>query len=168
MKLTELDHKAGDESAPITLVQYGDYMSGECKIAHDAIMRVLDTLPGAVRFAYRHFVHDRVNKDGFVAALAAEAAGAQGSFWEFHNDMMQLAGAVTSPDIVKIAEENGLDMTRFLRDISHKTYGAKIKDDLESGAVNGVMVVPTFFINGARIMGNCDADTLVRAVRACL
>lgn len=168
MKITDHDHSAGEERAPVTLIEYGDYMNPDCKEAHEAVMLILDSFPGKVRFIYRHFVHDRVNREGFVASLAAEAAAAQDKFWEVHCELMQAAGSLASPDVVRVAEEVGLDMTRLLRDISHQTFSAKIRDDLEQGAVNGVVSTPTFFLNGQRLVGTFSAENLLRAIQACV
>ncbi len=168
MNITQSDHIAGEEFAPITLIEYGDYMNPDCKEAHEAVMAILDSFPGKVRFVYRHFVHDRVNREGFVAAMAAESAAAQDRFWEVHNELMLGAGSLGSPDVVRIAEEVGLDMTRFLRDISHQTFNSKIKDDLEQGAVNGVVSTPAFFLNGQRLVGAFSAEKLIRAIQTCV
>jgi protein-disulfide isomerase len=168
MRITERDHVAGAEDAPLTLVEYGDYMSADCKPAHDAIMTILDTHPGLVRYVYRHYVHDRVNKQGFVAAMAAEATAVQGYFWEIHAQFVNANGALSSAEVVAIASDLGLEIPKFLRDISRKTFSSKIKEDLESGAVNGVVSVPTFFLNGVRMVGAFNPEKLIRAVGGCL
>lgn len=167
MIVRDQDHAIGPDSAPITIIEYGDYISLDCKEAHRTVMAILDSKPNSIRLVYRHFAHDRVNREGFVAAMAAEAAAEQGSFWELHSKFMQAKDAITSSDIVRIAEEIGLDMPRFLRDISHSSFNSKIRGDLESGAVNGVQVVPTFFLNGNRMPSTFSSENLIRALNSC-
>jgi Na+:H+ antiporter, NhaA family len=83
------DHISGPTAAQVTLVEYGDYECSYCRRAHPGILRVRDErLPGQMRYVFRHLPNRRVHEHAQIAAEAAEAASAQGKFWEMHNYLL--------------------------------------------------------------------------------
>ena len=98
------------------------------------------------------------------ATEAAEAAGAQGRFWEMHNALLTHQEALDNGSLVEYADALGLDVMQFLRDMAGHVYAARVREDQDSGMRSGVNGTPTFFINGVRYDGPCDAETLLAAV----
>src|SRR5882762_8285208 len=83
--LNKKDHVLGSPRAPIELVEYGDYQCGYCGLAHPVVKQIMETLDEKLRFAFRHFPLSNAHEYAVPAAIAAEAAGKQNSFWEMHD-----------------------------------------------------------------------------------
>jgi protein-disulfide isomerase len=99
-----------------------------------------------------------------MAAQAAEAAGAQGRFWPMHSALFENQDALDVDDLVLYARGLGLDVARFVEELQSGAHAPKVANDFRSGVRSGVNGTPTFFINGWRLDGSWDADTLVAAM----
>jgi Na+/H+ antiporter NhaA len=158
------DHIRGPEDAPITMVEYGDFECPYCGQAEPAVRELLAGY-GDVRYVWRHLPLSDVHPRAQLAAQAAEAAAAQGRFWEMHDLLFQHQDALQGRDLLRYAEELGLDIERFRADM-HKNAGAvHVAEDVDSADLSGVSGTPTFFINGRRHHGAYDLATLSAAVR---
>ena len=160
-----VDHVRGPESAPVTLVEYGDYECPYCGQAEVAIRELLDQFGDELRYVWRHLPLNDVHPNAQLAAEAAEAAGAQGAFWPMHDRLLVAQDELTAKDLAHHAEELGLDVERFWDDLRHRKYVDRIADDVASADTSGVAGTPSFFINGRRHQGAYDAETLATAVR---
>jgi protein-disulfide isomerase len=108
--------------------------------------------PGEVRVAFKHNplpMHDRA----MPAAMAAEAAGKQGKFWEMHDKLFQDPRALTDENIQKYAQEIGLDMTKFKKDLEDPALKKKVQQQQQQGTTLGARGTPAFFINGRFLSG---------------
>lgn len=159
------DHIRGDPKAPVTLVEYGEFECSHCGRAYHAIKQLLDEAPGEVRFVFRHFARDDVHALSERSAQAAEAAGAQGRFWDMHDFLFEHQHELQFEDLVRHAEELGLDAERFGRDLYGRTHVERVRAHLQSGLSSGVTETPTFFINGNRYTGSYETHDLLVAVR---
>ena len=101
-----------------------------------------------------------------MAAEAAEAAGAQGAFWEMNDRLLAHQDELTPPDLRRHAEELGLDVDRFWDELRRREYASRVADDVATADASGVAGTPSFFINGRRHQGAYDIETLTAAVRA--
>jgi len=77
----------GDEKAPITLVEYGDYQCPTCGHYHPIIQELLSRYSGKLKLEYHHFPLIQIHPNAMPAAIAAEAAADQGKFWEMHDQL---------------------------------------------------------------------------------
>jgi protein-disulfide isomerase len=159
----ERDHWRGRADAPVTLVEYGDFECPFCGRAERAIEQLMGTVDD-VRFVWRHLPLADVHPNAQRAAEAAEAAAAQGRFWELHDVLLDRQDALSVPDLLAYAEQLGLDVDRFAEDLRRHAGSARIADDVESADRSGVAGTPTFFVNGRRHWGAYDAESLARAV----
>ena len=148
------DHIAGPANAPVTLVEYGDYECPYCGMAHPVVQNAQRELGNQLRFVFRHFPLAEAHPHARLAAQAAEAAGAQGKFWEMHNALFEHQQALDAEDIIGYAKSLGLDLVRFTQDLKAGTYAKRVRDDFRSGVRSGVNGTPTFFVNGARYDGS--------------
>ncbi|HEY1586891.1 MAG TPA: thioredoxin domain-containing protein [Polyangia bacterium] len=162
------DHRAGSDSASLTLVEYGDYECPFCGEAHAVVKALQERLGARLRFVFRNFPLASVHPHALVAAEAAEAADAQGLFWPMHNTLYEHQDALEPPDLVEYAARLGLDLNGFESDLRGHRFRNKLRADLRSGAVSGVNGTPTFFINGYRHDGSFDFDTMWRALAGAL
>jgi Na+/H+ antiporter NhaA len=159
------DHVRGPDDAPVTLVEYGDYECPYCGQAEIVIRSLLDSFGDDLRYAWRHLPLNDVHPNAQIAAEAAEAAGAQGRFWEMHDLLLDNQDRLMPTDLARHANDIGLDMHRFWDDLRRRDYAERIGQDVASADLSGVAGTPTFFINGARHQGAYDIDTLAEAVR---
>ena len=113
----ERDHIRGAEDAPVTLVEYGDYECPYCGQAEVVVRELLQSFGDDVRYVWRHLPLNDVHNSAQMAAEAAEAAGAQGAFWEMHDSLLDHQDELTPRDLVRRAEELGLDVDRFHDDL---------------------------------------------------
>jgi protein-disulfide isomerase len=160
------DHGAGPEDAPVTLVEYGDYECPYCGMAHPIVQRAQQELGNQLRFVFRNFPLAEAHPHARLAAQAAEAAGAQGKFWEMHDMLFEHQDALEPQDIVGYAKAIGLDIGRFERDMEAGTFAKKVRDDFRSGVRSGVNGTPTFFVNGERYDGSwANEQAFINALR---
>jgi Na+/H+ antiporter NhaA len=160
------DHIRGPDDAPVTLLEYGDFECPYCGQAEQAIRELLSSLGADVRYVWRHLPLNDVHPRAQLAAEASEAAAAQGKFWEMYDKLLSHQDALTLNDLVRYAEELGLDTDRFLDELRRREYARRVSEDVASADESGVTGTPTFFINGRRHYGVYDLETLTDAVRA--
>src|SRR5579872_6337659 len=158
------DHTQGAENATITLVEYGHYECSHCARTQRVVEALRGRLNGDLRFVYRHFPRVQMHSASQCAAEAAEAAGAQGRFWEMHRLLFEHTHELNDATIALCAATLLLDMGRFFHDLRHHVYAARVREDFQSGLRSGVNGTPTFFINGIRHDDYWDTDTLLAAI----
>jgi Na+/H+ antiporter NhaA len=159
----ETDHVRGPRGAAVTLVEYGDYECSYCGRA-EAVVRELLAGDGDLRYVWRHLPLPHVHPHAALAAEAAEAAAAQGRFWDYHDLLLAGQDALDVEDLVGRAERLGLDVERFVRDLREHHHAPAVAEDVESADLSGVSGTPTFFLNGRRYRGPHDVASLSRAV----
>ncbi len=162
------DHALGAADAPVTLVEYGDFECPFCGRAYPELKRVLRRLKGKIRFVFRHFPLSAEHPHAQHAAEVAEAAAAQGKFWEMHDLLYQRQAALADEDLVRYARELGLDAERVRRELLAHVHAARVREDVVSGTESGVSGTPRFFINGRRHEEPGDVKTLAAALRRAL
>jgi NhaA family Na+:H+ antiporter len=156
----EDDHIRGPEDAVVTFVEYGDYECPHCRQAHSIVNELQDMLGDQFRYVFRNFPITTIHPNAQMAAEAAEAAGAQGKFWEMHTALFQAEGPLAKEKILQFATELELDMERFQRELDEQVYTKNVREDFLDGAKSGVNGTPTFFINGIRYDGPWDIESL--------
>jgi Na+/H+ antiporter NhaA len=162
----ERDHVRGRADAPVTLLEYGDYECPYCGHAQPTITELLEHLPEELNYVFRHLPLTDVHRLAQTASEAAEAAAAQGVFWEMHDRLMQHQGELGLGQLEAHAEAIGLDVDRFAEDLRRRRHAPRIAEDVASADASGVSGTPTFFINGRRHQGVYDIDTLRAAIKA--
>jgi Na+/H+ antiporter NhaA len=161
----DTDHVRGPDDAPVTLLEYGDYQCPYCGQAEVVIRELLDSFGDELRYVWRHLPLNDVHENAQMAAEAAEAAAAQRSFWEMHDELLDHQDELTPPDLGRRAEELGLDVERFWDDLRRREHAPRVARDVATADSSGVAGTPTFFINGRRHQGAYDVATLTEAVR---
>ncbi|CAL9378482.1 Na+/H+ antiporter NhaA [Streptomyces sp. enrichment culture] len=159
------DHVRGPRDAPVTVVEYGDYECPYCGLTEPVVRELLGD-SGDVRYVWRHLPLTDVHPHAQAAAEAAEAAAAQGRYWEMHDLLMAHQGALSGRDLRGYAVEAGLDVERFMADVRAGTGAARVAEDVDSADLSGVAGTPTFFVDGRRHDGAYDIAALSAAVRA--
>ncbi|HEV7775096.1 MAG TPA: Na+/H+ antiporter NhaA [Conexibacter sp.] len=159
------DRVRGRADASVTLVEYGDFECPYCGQAESIVRELLEG-DGDLRYVWRHLPLNDVHPNAEVAAEAAEAAAAQDRFWDYHALLFDHQDALKPKQLVRYAEQLGLDVDRFRRELRDGDYAGRVARDVESADLSGVAGTPTFFINGTRHHSAYDVDALKLAVKA--
>ena len=162
----ERDHIQGPPDAPVTLLEYGDYECPYCGAAYSIIKDVQARMGDRLRFVFRNFPITTSHAHAEQAAEAAEAAGAQGRFWEMHDLLYENQKRLGDDDLRAYAQRIGLDLERFDKELAEHVHAPRVREDFMSGVRSGVNGTPTFFINGARYDDAYDVETLLAALGA--
>ena len=159
-----VDHVRGPDDSPL-IVEYGDFECPYSRQAYREIQQVEERLGGRVRYAFRHFPLTEIHPHAMAASTAAEAAAAQGRYWEMHDILFHRQKALEEDALRGYAEELGLDLAAFDRDRKEPVVLARIRRDVGSGEATGEVVgTPTLFIQGRVHRGSYDAATLLAAL----
>jgi Na+/H+ antiporter NhaA len=162
----ERDHIRGPGDAPVSLIEYGDFECPYCGQAEPVVRELLNDLGEDVRFVFRHLPLSDVHPHAQQAAEAAEAAAAQGRFWEMHDLLLAHQDALEPKDLARYAQELGLDVARFKDELRRRVHAPRVAEDVSDADASRVTGTPTFFIDGRRHHGAYDVATLEAAVRA--
>jgi protein-disulfide isomerase len=161
----ERDHVRGPESAPVTVVEYGDFECPYCGQAEPVVRELLAGF-GDLRYVWRHLPLNDVHPHAQLAAEASEYAAAHGKFWEMYDLLLAHQDALDVRSLVSYAGELGLDVEHFRGALRKRKFAPRVAEDVESADISDVSGTPTFFINGRRHYGPYDIATLSAEVRA--
>jgi protein-disulfide isomerase len=118
-----------------------------------------------LRVVFRHYPLSGIHHHAQQAAEAAEAAAAQGKFWEMHTLLFERQDALRTKDLVRYAEELNLDVERFRKELKSQTYSERVRADFIAGVQNGVNHTPGLFLNSVRYDSNLDRESLVSLLK---
>jgi protein-disulfide isomerase len=141
----------GPEKAPVTIVEFSDYLCPYCQRAEATVNQVLEKYKGKVRFVHQDFLLGRPRS--LAVARSAHCAGEQGKFWEYRDDLLRRPGDWSDADLVKRTPALGLDAAAFRTCLASDRHDKAIHASSESGQELGVQSTPTFFVNGKRLTG---------------
>ena len=144
------DPSRGPANAPVTIVEFTDFQCPACGAMHPVIEEVLKSYGDKVRFVVRDFPLER-HENARKAAEAANAAHAQGKFFEYIALLFKRQQALDVPSLKKYASELGLDRARFDAALDRGVYQAEVKRDIQDAEMYGVGVTPTIFVNGVQL-----------------
>ncbi len=164
--VSERDHALGPADAPATIVEYGDYECPDCFNFVPVIRQVRERLGNRLRFVFRHFPLSNIHPHASMAAEAAEAAAAQGKFWEMHQALFAHQKELAELDLTHVALTLGLEIYDFENSRSNDLHRRRITEDYGSGVRSGVKKTPTLFINGRRYDGPMEVESIVAAAQA--
>jgi protein-disulfide isomerase len=161
------DHAEGPADASIVLVEYGDYQCPYCGAAYPIVKKVQKRMGRRLRFVFRNFPLTNLHPYAQRAAETAEAAAAQGKFWEMHDLLFEHQPLLGDPDsLLQQARGLKLDFGQLEREVAGHVYLTRIDEDYRSGIRSGVNGTPTFFINGFRYDGYPEFEPIVAALEA--
>jgi protein-disulfide isomerase len=158
------DHIQGPADAAVTLVEYGDYECPYCGAAYPIIKEVQGRMGERLRFVFRNFPITTSHPHAEQAAEAAEAAAGHGKFWQMHDLLYENQRRLCDEDLRAYAEQVGLAVEEFDRELADHVHAARVREDFMSGVRSGVNGTPTFFINGARHDGSYEVEPLLAAL----
>ncbi len=171
--IRESSHMTGKKDSKVTVVEFGDFQCPACGAAHPEVKAVLEQYKDNpnVNFVFRNFPLDTIHPNAHISAEAAEAAGAQGKYWEMH-DMLyekqnEWSASLTPLDFfAQYATQLGLNVDEFKTAIQQRRFADVINTDYKDGETAGVNSTPTFFINGTKQNKVLQRDELKSLIEA--
>lgn len=160
------DHASGATQASVEVVEYGDFECPYTRRAHAGIERLRREMGDEFRFAWRHLPLRDIHPHAQELAEASEAAAAQGKFWEMRETLWRNFGSFEREDLVRYAEELGLDVARFTDDLDTHRWADRVEHDVQTALDSGVRGTPTVFVAGVRYEAEAqDPAFLERRIR---
>ncbi|NOT48850.1 MAG: thioredoxin domain-containing protein [Acidobacteria bacterium] len=144
------DPFSGKAEAPVTVIMFSDFQCSACSATHPVLKRALAAYGGNVRLVVRDFPLESVHENAFHAALAANAARAQGKFFEYVEILYRSQDSLDDASLKRFAAELGLNAKQFELDFISEKTAAEVRKDMGDGDRNGVRSTPTIFINGIK------------------
>lgn len=146
-------HIKGNPDARVTLVEYSDFQCPACGQFYPVVKELMEEHGDQVRFEYRHFPLINIHPHAVPAAIASEAASQQGKFFEMHDKLFEgqtVWSKSTNPGayFVQYAEEIGLDLDLFNKQLNSSLIADTIDASFESARASGYTGTPTFELNG--------------------
>ncbi len=160
---------AATNNPRVTLVEFADLQCPACRTYHPVVKELLDIYPGDVRLIFKHFPLIAIHPNAMAAAIAAEAAGQQGKFFEFVDLAYEKQGewaSLPNPEdkFAELAKALGLDVNKFKSALSDNALEDKVEEQRNEGIKNGVQGTPSFFINGVKIENPKDLEAFKQLV----
>ena len=159
-----VEHVLGNPDAPVTVLEYADFECPYCAAAAPVLKQLVEESDGRVRLVFRHFPLAGNHPHALTAALAAEAAGAQGAFWPMHDLLFARQDRLGDVALRAYAEELGLDGDLVVGEPAQQ-FAAKVAADFEQGLADEVAGTPTVVVDGELFSGRVELAALRRAAR---
>lgn len=151
LRVTESDNIRGEKSSPVTVIVYSDYQCPYCITYDRTLAQIVTAYPGTVRLAYRHFPLP-FHKAAKGASIAAEAAGMQGKYWEFHDKIVENSqpdgGGLGGEDFLQYTNEIGLNTDKFKADLKNTGLAKKVELQTKAGNALGIKGTPASYLVG--------------------
>src|SRR6516225_7849112 len=164
-------HFRGPENAQVTLVEFGDYQCPTCGYYHPFVKEILNRYPDKLRLEFHHFPLAGQHRNAVLAAMAAEAAGDQGKYWEMH-DALYLSQRAWSeaPNaeqfMIVLAGQIGLDVNKFMQGLRSPAVQDRIAQDVARANQLQLNETPTFMIDGKRVYIKATMEDFVQVIEA--
>lgn len=166
--LSAADHSTGARHGGLLLLEYGDYECPSCREAEPVTRHLIEAFGSRLRFVFRHFPLIEVHLHAELAAEAAEAAAAQGKFWEMHHLLFTHSRHLELGALTRYAALIELDMRRFSAEMGDRIYLQRVQEHRRCGERLALRGSPTFFLDGKLIDVSFGLEHLEHAVRAAL
>ncbi len=160
--ITAEDWQLGPADAPVTIIEYADYQCKPCGEAYGLLRQIIPTYGDKILWVHRHLPLRHSHPLAQQAAEAAEAAGAQGKFWEMHDRLFEARLALEREQLIEYAGEVDLDVEQFTRDLDNRRFKEAVNADLKQAVKNGIKLPPALFINRLPLDGP-RTETAIRA-----
>jgi protein-disulfide isomerase len=162
-------HAIGPANAPVTIVEFTDYDCPFCRRHYQLTFpQIMEKYGSQVRYVLRHFPLVSMHPDAAKAAEAAECAGQEGRFWEFHDLVMRGVPSLDAGSLKQYAAEIGVNTEAFNRCLDDGAMAATVQRDLRDGYMHGVRGTPNFFVNGYSLSGAQPLEVFTAYIEAAL
>lgn len=162
------DHLRGNPNAAVTVIEYADFQCPFCARAHTALAQLQQQHGDRLALVFRHLPLADKHPFAEAAAEAAEAAAAQGKFWDMHDALFDNQDKLNPGALTAIAGALELDVDRFAAEIEDARYRDRVDRHAAQARALGAQRTPTLYINGEQYEGDSDYDSLAAALEQAL
>jgi len=149
----------GAKDAKVTIVEFSDFQCPACGAAYPIVKQVLASYTkDQVRLVFRNFPLTSVHQYALGAAMAAEAAGEQGKYWEYYSLLYENQQSLDRDSLISYAVRLNLDINKFKKDMDSNSNKDIVMSDVSDGEKLGIAATPTFFIDGTKHEGVLTFD----------
>jgi protein-disulfide isomerase len=166
--VTAVDHRRGAAHPKVVVVEYGDFECPVCRAAEPGVRMILDQHAATVQLVYRHFPIESAHPHALMAAEAAEAAAAQGKFWEMHDHLMQEGVHLDRKALDSYANTIGLDVALFKASLDDEIYRQRVREQIDGALLSHLRASPGFYVNGRLCDVSGGMHTLADRVKSLL
>lgn len=168
LPVTPDDWQLGPPDAPVVVIEYADYQCEPCREAYRLLRQIVPAYGDKILWIHRHLPLRHSHPLAQGAAEAAEAAGAQGRFWEMHDRLFEAEGALEREQLIDYARELGLDVQRFTEDLDSCCYRDAVNQDFKAAVRNKIKLPPVLFMNGIPLDGPRTQEAIRARIEALL
>ncbi len=168
LPVTPEDWCLGSMDAPVVLIEYADYQCDACRKAYQLLKQIVRIYGGEILWVHRHLPLRHSHPLAQQAAEGAEAAGAQGRFWEMHDRLFKAEGALERDQLIGYARETGLDVKRFVEDLDSRRFKDAVNEDFKQAVRNKIKLPPALFINDIPFEGPRTKDAICARIDSLL
>lgn len=162
-------HSIGSADAPVTIVEFTDYDCPYCRRYYsETFPKIMEQFGGQIRYVMRHFPLVSMHPEAVKAAEAAECAGEDGLFWEYHDLIMNGVPSLSLESLKQYGAELGVNTTSFDRCLDEGHKASLVQQDLRDGYMHGVRGTPNFFVNGYSLSGAQPVEVFGAYIEAAL
>ncbi len=158
----------GNPDATVILTEFGEYENEDCAKANEVVKQLLEEYEGKIKFNFRHFPQTKIHQRSMKAAEASLAAAQLGKFWEMHNILFHNRRQLGTTSLKLYSKEAGVVNKHFLDQLLDSTFGWQVRNDFEDGVEKGVTDVPSFFVNGVKVIGKNSFENISKEIDAAL
>jgi peroxiredoxin/protein-disulfide isomerase len=151
--VTQEDWQLGPPNAPVVVIEYADYQCGPCRETYRLLKQIASIYGDKILWIHRHLPLRHSHPLAQGAAEAAEAAGAQGKFWEMHDRLFEAEGALERQHLIGYAQDISLDLERFTDGLDNRRFKDAVNEDFKVAVRNKIKLPPALFINGLPLGG---------------
>lgn len=155
-EVSEDDWVKGNADAPVTIIEYADFQCPACSAYSSYLLAYQALYPDTFRLVYRHMPLPSIHHLAYISSMAAEAAGAQGKFWEMYELLFSQqsvwSGYASEEEftvwVLGQAETLGLDLDQFEADMTDADARASLETQTDEQLALGIHYTPFIIING--------------------
>jgi protein-disulfide isomerase len=159
------DHVFGNSKSQVVLIEYGDYECPGCEALYTPLKDVVNQYKNQIAFVFRNLPLTTIHANALAAATAAEAAGLQGRYYEYHDILYDNQDAWKDAQVTQreslfdgYARQLGLDVNKFKTDLTNNDVGAKIDRDRSLAGKLGLTSTPTLVLDGQKLSQDITFD----------
>lgn len=158
------DPSYGPRDAKVVVIEFSDFQCPFCAELYPVLKQAMKNYGDRVLFIYRDFPLVSDHPQALLGAMGGECAHEQGKFWEMHNKIFENQGEITESSLKSYAVQLGLNSVKFGECLTSSKFLDEIERDLQDGYAAGVRATPTLFINGGKVSGAINYETLEKII----
>lgn len=154
---------SGPEDAPITVIEFSDYLCPSCQKAHETVKLIKEKYGDKIRLVFKDFPLEMHRGAGDMS-IASACAGKQGKYWEYQDLLFSENNSPGLNDSLRFADELGLDQILFQQCISDEASDKRLENEIEEARQAGITMTPTYVINGRLHAGSMSFDKFCKMI----